>query len=77
MDPKNSMYIWHCPNEKCRRLGTVLFKTFDPFLPGGIIKCPCCGNLYSFESVMNYNIKNLKKYIDSYEDPLKMEKLLT
>ena len=56
-------YIWHCPGEKCRKKGVILFKTETPFLLEGQIKCNKCLNIFSFKEIEEYNIKNIEKYL--------------
>ena len=58
-----NLYIWHCPSDKCKPLGTILFKTEYPFIGNGAIKCNCCGNIVSFIDIVKFNKKNIEKYL--------------
>ncbi len=56
-------YIWHCPGTLCLDKGTILFKTDKPFLLDGKIKCPNCGDIYSFSEIEKFNVKNIQTYL--------------
>ena len=60
----NKEYIWHCPTEHCKKLGTILFKTSRPVLDSGEIKCPICNKIITFDELEIYNKNNVKKYLE-------------
>ena len=63
IDDKKNYYIWHCPTLECKTRGVVLFKTEQPFIGNGKVKCSACGKLYSYKQVIKENKRNIERYL--------------
>ncbi len=57
-------YIWYCPRTRCH---VILFKTREPILQRGKVRCYRCGTIFEHREIEACNKHNMGKYLKTLD----------